>query len=51
MKVGKQKLRQGVYLTGLALESTNRVASILGKHEPIKHGLIYQIYKLGRWLK
>lgn len=47
----KQTLRQGVYLAGLALESANRVASILGKPEPVKHSIIYHIYKIGRGLK
>jgi len=46
-----QKLRQGVYLAGLVAESVNRVASIIGKPEPVKYRLIYAIYKLGRVLK
>lgn len=47
----RQMLRQGVYLAGLTLESVNRVASIIGKSEPVKYRLIYAIYKLGRYLK
>lgn len=47
----KQKIRQGTYLAGLVLESANRIASLIGKRQPVKQGIIYGIYKLGRWLK
>lgn len=45
------KIRQGVYIAGLAMEAANRTASIIGKPEPVRRGLIYGLYKLGRWLK
>lgn len=47
----RKKLRHGVYIAGMAMESANRVASILSKKEPINHKIIYGIYKLGRLLK
>ena len=46
-----KKLREGVYLTGLAMESLNRAAKIINKPEPIKPRLIYAIYRLGKALK
>lgn len=47
----RKKLRHGVYLAGLGLESANRAASILGKKQPVNQKVIYTIYKIGRLLK
>ena len=49
--MNRKKLREGVYIAGLVMETANRVANILGGPEPIKHKLIYGLYKIGRYLR